>query len=224
MGCCYTTPNDVEIKPEPVENKQIEMKSKQYVTKLLMLGTGSSGKTTIFKQLQYIYGNGYETKDRAIFSHHVQSQVFDSMKKLIDSCEIYYEDNPDMYPQLNLAGHTNYNDEIKEAMDEVMTMNSEYRHERKIEFIKMVWNYEPIKEMFKLRNEVCIKDSLEYFMNKVDDIFKPDYIPSKEDLIMVDVRTTGMHDKLWEYESNKFKVMDTGGQRNERKLSFIYVF
>ena len=204
MGSCCTAQNETN----------------EYVCNLLMLGTGSSGKSTIFKQLQYIYGNGYDMDHRKDYIDHVKSQIIDSIKDLIENCQEYFKDNPDMYPQLNLAGNTNYNDKIQQAIDYVVYMryDCEYMDKQEIEYMKMVWNYDPIQEMFKLRNEISIPDSLEYFMNKVDEVFKNDYLPSKEDMILVDVRTTGILEKYCEYKLNKFKFMDTGGQRSERML------
>jgi len=66
-------------------------------------------------------------------------------------------------------------------------------------------------------------DSAGYFFDNVDAYAKPDFRPTKQDILRVRVRTTGILDTTFKIEDLKFKIFDVGGQRNERK-KWIHCF
>jgi hypothetical protein len=45
----------------------------------------------------------------------------------------------------------------------------------------------------------------------------PSYIPSYDDIIHVRARTSGIKETQFEVKGNKFRLLDVGGQKNERK-------
>jgi len=54
-------------------------------------------------------------------------------------------------------------------------------------------------------------------------VVQPDYLPSLNDVLRSRIPTTGIVESIFEIEGTKFKVMDVGGQRSERK-KWIHCF
>jgi len=61
------------------------------------------------------------------------------------------------------------------------------------------------------------------FFEHIDQYLKPDYIPSTNDVLRVRVRSTGIEEAEFKFDSIIFKVVDVGGQRSERR-KWIHCF
>ena len=96
------------------------------------------------------------------------------------------------------------------------------------EYIKTIWSDPKIKETFENRNNLSIVDSCSFFLN---DIYRiggyneetkkwDDYIPTKEDILLARTPTTGISDEEFVAGNRRFKLVDVGGQRSERKKWF----
>ena len=59
----------------------------KYVKKLLFLGSGGSGKSTLFKQLRTIHGSGWTREDRMTFIDHIHAQIIEQMKLALECIE-----------------------------------------------------------------------------------------------------------------------------------------
>ena len=51
----------------------------------------------------------------------------------------------------------------------------------------------------------------------------PEYVPSELDILKVRVKTTGITETVFYNGKNRFRMVDVGGQRNERK-KWIHCF
>jgi len=83
--------------------------------------------------------------------------------------------------------------------------------------IKRMWNCQAIQICFARRHEFNLQGSARYFIEKIDEIAKPDYVASVEDHLRVRVPTTGLVQQSFSILGNDFTIMDVGGQRSERK-------
>lgn len=54
----------------------------QHIFKLLLLGAGESGKSTLFKQMITIYGKGFSESERRAYVPVIWSNIISSMKVL----------------------------------------------------------------------------------------------------------------------------------------------
>ena len=85
------------------------------VKKLLFLGSGGSGKSTLFKQLRTLHGTGYLDKDRMQFKDHIFAQIVEQMRLCLECIEMLREDEPDEYKEIQLS------DAGKQAADQLQS-------------------------------------------------------------------------------------------------------
>lgn len=84
MGICrskLTTEQNQELGQSKLIDKQMrEDAAKESIKiRLLLLGTGESGKSTIFKQMRILYGNGYDHDELIRFKWHIWSNIVECM-------------------------------------------------------------------------------------------------------------------------------------------------
>jgi len=226
MGCGGSTPADGEPQgggakasgknyAEDLKDKllQEELEKQQQeearIVKLLVLGTGESGKSTVFKQMKILYSvpdppSKYIMICRAnLFGN--ATAVFDGMERLgisfhsdaaKDSAKILKEVPPDGNPENidDLKGHllTTYGDPgVVEAIERA----AEYQ----------------------------LNDSTIYFWERANELCKADYMPNEQDVLRARVRTTGIVQQNFQIKDKKYTMFDVGGQRNERR-KWIHCF
>lgn len=66
-------------------------------------------------------------------------------------------------------------------------------------------------------------DSNRHFFEKAEEIARPDYVPTNDDILHSRIRTSGIVEEAYLINGVNFVVIDVGGQRNERK-KWIHCF
>jgi len=217
MGCCGSSDDlksNSQVSKELLHDKKVDVN----VKKLLFLGSGGSGKSTLFKQLRSIHGAGFQDKDRQGYKDHIYSQIIEQMKQLISALDDLAEEDPSKFGNLKL---TEAGEAAAESMDSVrgdMDVNDEVA-----EAVETLWKEEALKVAFGERARLKVDDSSEYFFNEVRRIAVRGYVPTDRDILMVRHRTTGVVEQKFEIHSTTFHVFDVGGQRSERK-KWIHCF
>ncbi|ETO21010.1 Guanine nucleotide-binding protein alpha-3 subunit [Reticulomyxa filosa] len=250
MGGCMSDSQDTTDRN--VE-REIEKDKKQDTRahKLLLLGAGGSGKSTFFKQLKAIHGEGHNDREKEGFKRQIHGQVVESIQLLIRQCKTVTKDP--------LPGIKDEDDEPfgNDDLDDARLSNSlkvemteteiaqfkiakEFDQscqylleihgsrsaltEQLVTHVKSLWNECPaIQAMFEHRNKIGIPDSSAFFFNDIERIGRSDYTPDHKDIVLARYRTTGMTEKEFHIKDAVFKVLDVGGQRNERK-KWIHFF
>eukprot|EP01084_Bolivina_argentea_P173763 301003_1 len=155
MGACCGTTIDANTKYINERLRQHDT-NEQRRKKLLLLGTGHSGKSTIFKQLQLLYGGGFGTEDALELKQHVYWQITSQMKSAI----LYYLSNPSYQDILDINKTTNNNTNNEDPLlsaydlqtlstaisivqnhDDVTVFNNELA-----DSIKYIWQHEKKKK------------------------------------------------------------------------------
>lgn len=220
MGLCHSSPEDIEKtaqeKLEKVVSKEQDKKLKddqavdQEINKLLLLGAGESGKSTLFKQMNTIYGPGYPEEDRKNYEYIIYNNIIYSMHALITASQI---------PSVNTTPV-----QCQDSLTFVRNMGQESAIDQKsVQHFKALWADPGIQETFENRAKFQLNDSAKYFFDRLDQIATPGYIPTEQDVLRSRVRTLGIVENAFEIDGNKFKMFDVGGQRNERK-KWIHCF
>lgn len=195
---------------ELLKKRQQEEEAKQQkITKMLLLGAGESGKSTIFKQMKVINKNGYTEKERKEFTGIVYSNTIVSMKAMMGAYEKLEMDMP-----ADLSG---LNDQFEtDSEGEKLTVELGA-------LIKKMWEHPSTADMFTRRNEFQLNDSAKYYFDDIERISADGYIPTEQDVLRSRVRTTGIVQSDFTIKSMNFSMFDVGGQRNERR-KWIHCF
>eukprot|EP01083_Nonionella_stella_P079282 217404_1 len=212
MGACCATDATTSI----INQKMTEEGEKDKRTnKLLFLGPGRSGKSTIFRQLQWLHLGGFTKQDcvelRSCIYYQIVSQMLDIIK--------YYSKS---------ESKTDYDDALQNSIELVQNIRDPHAMEEQIATaIQYIWNHEDkIKNAFndaEVSKYQVLDETTEYFWNELDRIKVDEYIPNETDIINVRYRTTGVIEKEFTIDNVKFHIFDVGGQQSERK-KWIHCF
>jgi GTPase SAR1 family protein len=184
--------------------QQKDAQRDKIVKKLLLLGAGESGKSTLFKQMTSIYGNGFPEEERKSFTHVVYTNTVLCMKWLCEAS----------------SKHGGGVIECKDAMQYVLELEDDDTVKidaSNVHHFKALWADKTIRIAYENRNKFQLPDSALYYFERLDAIAAPGYIPTEQDILRTRVKTSGIVVNNFLVEGNEFKMIDVGGQRNERK-------
>ncbi|XP_073819952.1 guanine nucleotide-binding protein subunit alpha-11-like [Musca autumnalis] len=174
--------------------------------KLLLLGAGESGKSTFIRQMQIIYKDGFSEKTRRAYSLSIKENILDAMQTMLRAMSTL---NIDFELQMNKR-----NAELIMSADYETFASSLEMH---ILAIKELWYDAGIQECYRNRNQYQLIDSARYYVENIDRIAKPSYLPTDDDILHVRIRTTGLIDHFFTVDTVVFQMTDVGGQRSERR-------
>lgn len=214
MGLCQPGNGNSDAAQSKDWDKQLREDKKQAnkIHKLLLLGTGNSGKSTFFKQLTQIHGGGFENEEFLSAAKHIQDAVVVQMKYLLQTFK-----SADDNDKLIVAS------EIEDAAYRVDRLNPEQSLQTVAAEIKLLWAHIDIKEAYVNRTNLGIADSAPHFLDDLDRINDEAYRPTEEDILLARIPTTGMRDKTFTIKETVFNIYDVGGQRSERN-KWIHCF
>ncbi|GAB2268496.1 guanine nucleotide-binding protein subunit alpha [Dionaea muscipula] len=203
-----------------------ETKAERHVQKLLVLGAGESGKSTIFKQIKLLFQTGFDETELKSYIPVIHSNVYQTIKLLHDASKEMTQNEVDMSKFILSAESKVIGDKLFEIGKEL-----EYPHltEELATDIEILWKDSAIQETYIRGNELQLPDCTHYFMEHLQRLASPNYIPTKEDILYARVRTTGVVEiQFSPVGENKrsgevYRLFDVGGQKNERR-KWIHLF
>ncbi|CAL8234314.1 unnamed protein product, partial [Arctogadus glacialis] len=214
MACCLSEEAKESKRINQEIDKQLrrDKRDARRELKLLLLGTGESGKSTFIKQMRIIHGTGYTDEDKRGFTKLVYQNIFTSMQAMIRATE-------------NLKIQFTYEQNKSNALvvrevdvEKVSSFEQPY-----ISAIKMLWTDQGIQEAYDRRREYQLSDSTKYYLSDLDRIAEPSYLPTQQDVLRVRIPTTGIIEYPFDLQSIIFRMVDVGGQRSERR-KWIHCF
>ncbi|KAF0694102.1 Aste57867_14988 [Aphanomyces stellatus] len=212
MGCAQSNldgDKDAAKSREVDQANEEAHRLEQEKVKLLLLGAGESGKSTIFKQMKILYGMPLTEEERRHCTPIVYNNIVTSIKILLDQCV-----------ELQLKS------EVKciEDFDEIKAISDETEVNPKVgQKIKNLWTDPGVAATWARRAEFQIVESVKFYFNDIDRIMKDDYMVTQQDMLYARVRTSGIVEEKYQIDGATFVMYDVGGQRNERK-KWIHCF
>lgn len=218
MGGCVSTGDRSGKERSDAIDRQIEEDSKRFKRecKILLLGSGESGKSTIVKQMKIIHQDGFSDTELAEFRPVVYKNVLDSaqhiiiyMKKIGIECQEYSNRAlADKVMEYKIETHNNqayFAPEIAEAIHQLV---------KDPEIPKLIDEHS---------SEFYLMDSAQYFFGEVLRIGAPGYLPNVTDVLRARQKSVGITETRFTMGQLSIHMFDVGGQRSERK-KWIHCF
>ncbi|QQK47255.1 Fungal G-protein, alpha subunit [Penicillium digitatum] len=215
MGCGMSTEDkEGKARNEEIENqlKRDKMMQRNEI-KMLLLGAGESGKSTILKQMKLIHEGGYSRDERESFKEIIYSNTVQSMRVILEameSLELPLEDARHEYHVQTIF--------MQPAQIEGDSIPPEVGNA-----IGQLWRDTGVQECFKRSREYQLNDSAKYYFDSIERIAQPDYLPTDQDVLRSRVKTTGITETTFIIGDLTYRMFDVGGQRSERK-KWIHCF
>lgn len=219
-GCASKEPEgpgeeeDIDVSQD-VELQLMEQQiGELFKFKILLLGAGESGKSTVIKQIKLIHKKKITPEDRVRAGISLHQNTVDCMKALLGAVNQFatFElDEEDRKTESALSAH----DETKKITPDLGAR------------ILRLWESKAVQHAYSRRSEFWLLDSFPYYIRNLNRFTEDDFSPSDEDIVMARIRTTGIvvdnleskivQEHKDEPDTLQFQVVDVGGQRNERK-------
>jgi len=185
---------------------KVESQSLKRHNKLLLLGTGDSGKSTFAKQMSLIHNKGGLSEQYIdTFIPTLRDNALSGMQYLL---KFFNENMPEKIPS-SLASHAQSVSAAVELTPEVA------------QHITAIWKNADFKELANSSGEDAqIQGGVSgarYYFENCERYAAKDYRPTKEDMLKGRRKTTGIVETQFSVANNTFTMVDVGGQRSERK-------
>jgi len=201
------------------------------IIKLLLLGTGESGKSTFVKQMRIINTLGFGEKERKTRIADIRRNLHESILCLV---------------RANAKNGMNLTDpRTQESFDFILNfqplerVHSEYHELEPLaewpqefyDHASVLWNEPEIQATFRKSHEFQLLDSAKYYLDRIDQIRSESYIPDDQDILRCRIMTTQIQKTEFEIKLSilegggtvKIHLFDVGGQKGERR-KWIQVF
>lgn len=215
MGCAVSTEDKIAQERSKAIDKDLRADGEKAAreVKLLLLGAGESGKSTIVKQMKIIHEKGYTQEECLQYKPVVYSNAIQSMIAIIRAMG-----------QLKVDfGHPDRSDDAKQFFSLAGNADEGDLSGDLAAIMKRLWKDSGVQHCVGRSREYQLNDSAEYYLNALDRISMPNYIPTEQDVLRTRVKTTGIVETHFTFKDLHFKMFDVGGQRSERK-KWIHCF
>ncbi|MCJ1306837.1 guanine nucleotide-binding protein subunit alpha [Agyrium rufum] len=215
MGCGMSTEEkEGKQRNEEIDNQLKRDKlSQRNEIKMLLLGAGESGKSTILKQMKLIHEGSYSRDERESFKEIIYSNTVHSMRVILEameSLELPLDDQRAEYHVQTIF--------MQPAQIEGESLPPEVGNA-----VDALWRDAGVQECFKRSREYQLNDSARYYFDSIGRIAQPDYLPNDQDVLRSRVKTTGITETTFIIGELTYRMFDVGGQRSERK-KWIHCF
>ncbi|XP_029446839.1 guanine nucleotide-binding protein G(olf) subunit alpha isoform X1 [Rhinatrema bivittatum] len=176
--------------------------------RLLLLGAGESGKSTIVKQMRILHVNGFNSEEK-------KQKILDIRKNVKDAIVTIASAMGTLIPPVPLANPDN-----QFRLDYIKSIGplSDFDYTQEFfEHAQKLWDDEGVKACYERSNEYQLIDCAQYFLERIDHVRQNDYTPTDQDLLRCRVLTSGIFETRFQVDKVNFHMFDVGGQRDERR-------
>ena len=156
---------DAEITKQLMDDKN----KQQYHYKVLLFGPPRAGKNTLIKQLQFLYGRGFNVLKRSEFIPYIHQHTIKSMQSLISHCK------------LSQLSSIKAQHEAKYLREIDCTSLNQYVAEDIIEAIQCLWKEDIVHDQYKYH----IHENSAQFFDSIHLIIGHNYVPTDKHIMSV---------------------------------------
>jgi len=225
------------------DEMQIAQQAEEQKIKLLLLGAGESGKSTIFKQMRILYGTPRTDDNLRMFGVVIRSNCITVTRKLCQVIEMLELESELEEEEAAEGGMTPFQafellvshliegtaaplDQVDLSDDWVghcatagLGPNSDAQIFLQIwKPMKVFWKSQTMQgRVWKKRSLVNIIDGHKVFLDEIDRIASKTFKPTQQDVLLARVKTTQVVMERYRIDGIDFEMYDVGGQRSERR-------
>jgi len=180
-----------------------ELASRNY--KILLLGAGEAGKSTVVKQIKMIYKGGIPQQERNEYKVNIRRNCIECIQSLVEARVNFGLEYEAESPMIKV-------DRMLMEIDADAEFTMELANS-----IFSVWKSDVIQAVYARKSEFWILDGAKYYFENAERIAESDFEPTEEDMVMTRVRTTGIVVTEMTEGPITYSMVDVGGQRSERR-------
>ncbi|KDR70664.1 hypothetical protein GALMADRAFT_127555 [Galerina marginata CBS 339.88] len=206
MGCVQSTGFDDDGTGNNGDQLHGDGLAEKKEIKMLLLGAGESGKSTILKQMRLIHQGRYTKSERESYKEIIYSNTVQSMRAVLMAL-----------PQLDLDISPRNNPSRAVILSLPVQIENQVLPKYIADVITTLYHDIAVQEAIRRSGEFQLHDSAVYYFNSVDRMASPSYVPTDHDILRSNVTTTGITQTIFNTREMTYRVFDVGGQRSERK-------
>ncbi|KAI9183383.1 hypothetical protein H9P43_004300 [Blastocladiella emersonii ATCC 22665] len=181
--------------------------------KLLLLGSGESGKSTVLKLIKLIHKINLTPQELKDITRSLRKNALECITILVN--------------QANTFGYPLDGEDIKSSASMIEALDLEELDEEVdpnlVAAAQALWVHDSIKQTYARRSEFWILEAVEFYMEHIARFAEDDFEPTEEDIVMARVMTVGILQTDIPIPPINVTLVDVGGQRNERR-KWIHAF
>ncbi|CAB1118792.1 unnamed protein product [Ectocarpus sp. CCAP 1310/34] len=211
MGCESSQPMVVSNAAKNEVDEQLERLQEEERThyKILLLGPGEAGKSTVLKQLKCIYKGGIPLAEQRMHGLAIRRNTIQSMQAILEATVVL--GIPLEGEAAAAAGRVLMLDEGTDLSPEI------------VQDVVLLWHNGGVRAAYGERHRYWLLDAAAYYFDNVERFGSESFAPNEEDMLMARARTSGINVTQIADGLHKFSVVDVGGQRSERR-KWIHCF
>ena len=187
---------------------RIDLLVYQNTVKILLLGAGESGKSTIVKQMKIIHGDGFSQQELESFTPVVYANLAESILRVVNGMD-----------RLGISLQSPINHNHAQTIKILYARKTKFYTlpQEVINAFQSLWEDEGFQECFGRAYEYQLNDSAPYYFENMSRLLAPGYVPTEQDVLRSRVATTGVVETAFIYGKCTYRLVDVGGQRTERR-------
>ncbi|XP_059081520.1 G protein alpha i subunit-like [Tigriopus californicus] len=189
--------------------------------KILLLGSGQSGKSTFLKQMRILHDHSFNTVAECIsYRPTINSNLLESVKTILLVME---ERRVELTSEETLKLKKQFLEfYAKEYMPHlVYTTQNIPMHLGDI--IAGIWRDERLQKFYNRTSDFQVVENARYFMESAKRICCLHYVPTKQDILQSRRQTMAIVEMAFCVKDWVFRMIDVGGQRSQR-MKWISLF
>lgn len=175
--------------------------------KILLLGAGDSGKSTIAKQVKFLH-SGFSQEELRAYQPAALSSLINALRCLVrGALSLNYRlpvSLKNIAEQLMQVSVLHISPELREKLPKILAEKN-------------------IQKALKQQSLFYLPDAAPYFFENIQRVLAPDYVPTFQDVLWCKIKSMGISEITFTEQGNSFLLVDVGGQRSERR-KWLYCF
>jgi GTPase SAR1 family protein len=172
---------------------------------IILLGTGSSGKSTVFKQMKLQHGSSFGFEERQDYKSYIHQFILCNVKKiisLVSSLKYSYDDQETLI--------------IAKKIMAINVLDGQVLDQETALGIQKLLKSASVELIMKRSFERNLDESFGYFYKSPGSFLTESYLPSDQDILMCRHKTNYIVKSAFTTKDHIFNVIDVAGQRDKR--------